>query len=189
MIDRDRLLEVVAEALDRGRSAARDGRCATYIPELAKADPAHVAIAVNTVDGFEVEAGDTAARFTMQSVSKVFALACVLQRGNSGLWDRVQMEPSGDAFHSIVRLEEEHGRPRNPFINAGAIVVCSLLPGVDGQARVDALRGYLRRASGSGLGRFEPGRLPFRVRDRLSQPRAGQLHAAFRRARGPRQRR
>jgi glutaminase len=151
----NRLVDVVTEALELGRTAARGGRCATYIPELANADPASVAIAVSTLAGEEVALGDTAVRFTLQSVSKVFALACVLQRGDPHLWERVQMEPSGDAFHSIVRLEEEQGRPRNPFINAGAIVVSAHLSGSDGKARIEALRQFLRRASGSGVARFD----------------------------------
>ena len=153
-IDPQQLDALVTEALALGRSAATAGAPASYIPELAKADPGWVAIAVNTVDGHECVAGDRGIDFTLQSVSKVFALACQLRAGDTALWDRVQLEPSGDAFHSIVRLEEEQGRPRNPLINAGAIVVSSRLAGSDPAARIEAFREFLRDASGRGTSRF-----------------------------------
>lgn len=153
-IDPQELDELVAEAVDLGRAAATAGAPATYIPELAKADPGWVAIAVNTVDGHECVAGDRGVDFTLQSVSKVFSLACQLRAGDEALWDRVQMEPSGDAFHSIVRLEEEQGRPRNPLVNAGAIVVSSRLAGSDPIARIETLRDFLHDASGRGTSRF-----------------------------------
>ncbi|HSG89997.1 MAG TPA: glutaminase A [Pseudomonadales bacterium] len=149
------LAAAVEEALEAGRAAALRGTPASYIPELARADPAWVAVAVSTLDGHEVVAGDAGVRFTLQSVSKVFSLACLLRAGDATLWDRVQMEPSGDAFHSIVRLEEEKGRPRNPFINAGAIVVSSRLPGGDAAGRIAHLRRFLQDAAGSGSAAFE----------------------------------
>lgn len=145
----------LAHALDRGRAAARAGRVATYIPELAKADASLAAIAVHTVSGETAIAGDAECRFTLQSVAKVFALACVMGAGRHDLFDYVSMEPSGDAFHSIVRLEEERGRPRNPLINAGAIVVSEHLPGRDPTARIAGLRDYLGRLTGSRRALFE----------------------------------
>jgi glutaminase len=143
-----RVDDAIAEALEAGRAAARGGQPARYIPELAKADPDHVAIALQTLDGATWALGDGEERFTLQSVSKIFSLACLLHHGDDGLWERVQMEPSGDAFHSIVRLEEERGRPRNPLINAGAIVVSGRLPGQDPPSRMATLRAYLQRATG-----------------------------------------
>ena len=153
-IDPQQLDELVAEAVEVGRNAAAGGAPANYIPELARADPGWVAIAVNTLDGHECVAGDRSVDFTLQSVSKVFSLACQLRAGDDALWDRVQMEPSGDAFHSIVRLEEEQGRPRNPLINAGAIVVSSRLAGHDPASRIETFRDFLRDASGRGTSRF-----------------------------------
>ncbi|MEE4299250.1 MAG: glutaminase A [Pseudomonadales bacterium] len=138
------------EALDLGRAAAPSGKVATYIPELGRADPGAVALAIHTVDGDAVAVGDVSRCFTLQSVSKVFALAALLRGGDDGLWEHVRQEPSGDAFHSIVRLEEEGGRPRNPFINAGAIVVSGRLPGVDPAARAGVVRAFLREAAASG---------------------------------------
>lgn len=133
----------MAGALAAGRSAAAGGEVARYIPELAKADPAHVGIAIATIDGGRHEAGDSAVPFTFQSVSKVFSLALVLREQGSAVLDHMACEPSGDAFHSIVRLEEENGRPRNPYINAGAILVSGRLPGEDPRARAGSLQSFL----------------------------------------------
>jgi glutaminase len=95
---------------------------ASYIPELAHIDPAQFAIAVTTADGEVFTAGDADTPFSVQSITKVFTLAIALGRSGDQLWRRVGREPSGRAFNSIVQLEQENGRPRNPFINAGAIV-------------------------------------------------------------------
>jgi glutaminase len=150
--DLDTLLN---EAVECGRSVALDGKLASYIPELLKADPATVGIAVAMLDGRTFRAGDADARFTLQSVSKVFALACVLRSGDTGLYpDRVSVEPSGDEFHSITRLEEERGRPRNPMINAGAIAVSGRLTGSTPAKRIDTLRSFLADAGRTGTSAF-----------------------------------
>jgi len=99
------------------------GRVADYIPQLACIDPAQFGIAVVLADGRMMTAGDASTPFSIQSVSKVFTLAIALGRLGNQLWARVGREPSGNAFNSISQLEYEHGIPRNPFINAGAIVV------------------------------------------------------------------
>jgi glutaminase len=150
--DFDNLLN---EAVERGRSVALDGKLAGYIPELLKADPAAVGIAVEMLDGRTFRAGEANLPFTLQSVSKVFALACVLRSGDAGLYpDRVSVEPSGDEFHSITRLEEEEGRPRNPMINAGAIAVSGRLTGSSPAERIDTLRRFLADAGRTGMSAF-----------------------------------
>ena len=98
------------------------GTPARYIPALAAVDPCKFGIALATDDGQVACAGDADEKFSIQSISKVFALALALEREGSALWDAVGREPSGDAFNSIVQLEKEKGIPRNPFINSGAIV-------------------------------------------------------------------
>ena len=110
-------------------SAARTarGKVADYIPPLAEVDPAHFGIAVTTVDGQEFVAGDADTPFSIQSVSKVFTLTLALGMVGDRLWNRVGREPSGTPFNSIVQLEREEGKPRNPFINAGAIAVADVL--------------------------------------------------------------
>ncbi|MBC7311366.1 MAG: glutaminase [Rhizobium sp.] len=104
-----------------------EGKVADYIPELAKVDPNQFGIALTTVDGQVFTAGDATTPFSIQSVSKVFMLTLALGKAGEGIWKRVGREPSGSAFNSIVQLEQEHGIPRNPFINAGAIVVCDMV--------------------------------------------------------------
>src|SRR5690606_19506057 len=105
------------------------GGVANYIPQLARVDPEHYGIAVATIDGREFVAGGADLPFSIQSVSKVFSLTLALGKVGDRLWNRVGREPSGSAFNSIVQLEQENGRPRNPFINAGAIVVADHLLG------------------------------------------------------------
>ena len=103
------------------------GKPADYIPQLARVDPRRFGIAVTTLDGTTHVAGDAEEAFSIQSISKVFLLTLALGKHGEGIWTRVGREPSGDPFNSIVQLEHEHGRPRNPFINAGAIVVTDLV--------------------------------------------------------------
>ncbi|WIA53998.1 glutaminase [Sphingobium sp. WTD-1] len=102
------------------------GTVASYIPELAKVDAGQFGIAIATADGRLLTGGDVDSGFSIQSISKVFALTLALGKVGDQLWDRVGREPSGNAFNSIVQLEQEHGIPRNPFINAGAIVVADV---------------------------------------------------------------
>ena len=103
------------------------GKVADYIPELAKVNPDKFGICLNTIDGSVYSVGDAGERFSIQSISKVFALAMALSAKGESLWARVGKEPSGTAFNSLVQLEVEHGIPRNPFINAGAMVVADIL--------------------------------------------------------------
>ncbi|WP_298921773.1 glutaminase [uncultured Roseobacter sp.] len=105
------------------------GTVANYIPQLACVDPSQFGIAVVTADGGIVKGGHADTPFSIQSVSKVFTLTLALRQLGEALWDRVGWEPSGDPFNSIVQLEAENGRPRNPFINAGAIAVTDALLG------------------------------------------------------------
>ena len=112
----DQITVAMADTADRGAVAS-------YIPELAGIDPKQFGIAVALADGTVLQSGDAKTPFSIQSVSKVFTLAIALGRLGDRLWQRVGREPSGQAFNSILQLEHEEGRPRNPFINAGAIVV------------------------------------------------------------------
>ncbi|NCP12349.1 MAG: glutaminase [Sphingomonadales bacterium] len=110
--------QVWAELAERRGS----GAVADYIPALARVDPRRFGIAVATPDGGFHCAGDADEPFSIQSISKVFVLALALDRHGARLFDKVGREPSGDPFNSIVQLERDQGIPRNPFINAGAIV-------------------------------------------------------------------
>ena len=104
-----------------------EGKVADYIPELAKVDPNQFGIAITTVDGTTYTAGNALTPFSIQSISKVFMLTLALGKAGETVWNRVGREPSGSSFNSIVQLEHEHGIPRNPFVNAGAIVVTDIV--------------------------------------------------------------
>ncbi|WP_209506857.1 MULTISPECIES: glutaminase [unclassified Ruegeria] len=103
------------------------GTPAQYIPELACIPPRQFAISVCLANGDCLNAGASDRPFSIQSVSKVFSLAATLGRFGDQLWSRVGREPSGTSFDSVVLLERENGRPRNPFVNAGAIVTTDVL--------------------------------------------------------------
>jgi len=103
------------------------GRVADYIPALARVEPDRFGIAVVTCRGETACAGDADLPFSIQSVSKIFTLTLALGKTGNNLWKRVGREPSGSAFNSIVQLEAENGIPRNPLINAGAIVVTDVI--------------------------------------------------------------
>ncbi|HWV43371.1 glutaminase [Pseudorhodoplanes sp.] len=117
------LQQVVTEIAEEMRKRPDRGDVATYIPELARADPSKFGLAVIDAQGRVASGGDADEPFSIQSISKVFTLTLALGRIGDRLWRRVGREPSGSTFNSIVQLEYEKGIPRNPFINAGAIAV------------------------------------------------------------------
>jgi glutaminase len=103
------------------------GRVADYIPELSRVPPDRFGMAVVTVRGEVYTVGDALTTFSIQSISKLFSLVMALQAEGDAVWDRVGREPSGTPFNSLVQLEHESGKPRNPFINAGALVITDIL--------------------------------------------------------------
>ncbi|MFB7655155.1 MULTISPECIES: glutaminase [unclassified Streptomyces] len=137
-----------AELRDRGRPAA-------YIPLLAEADPRHFGMAVAEVDGPVYGVGDWRRPFSTQSLTKVFSLALALSLEGESLWRGVGREPSGNPFNSLVQLEYEDGIPRNPFINAGALVVTDRLQQLTGNA-AERVRDLLRTESGNPAVDFVP---------------------------------
>lgn len=141
------LAEIVAAVGREMKDHLGGGKVADYIPALARVDGRRFGLAVITCDGEAYETGDAWMPFSIQSISKVFTLTLALERLGEDLWKRVGREPSGSRFNSIVQLEHEKGIPRNPFINAGAIVVTdALLAGREPDACIaeirDALRGW-----------------------------------------------
>ncbi len=121
------LAALVADIATDMKKVEMRGEVARYIPELARVDVGKFGLAIVTLDGAVYAAGDSAEAFSIQSISKVFSLTLALGKTGDNLWHNVGREPSGSAFNSIVQLENEHGRPRNPFINAGAIAVTDVL--------------------------------------------------------------
>ena len=152
-MDLQALLDEIAH--DLGPSLGQ-GRVADYIPALAAVDPRRFGLALATLDGRVFGTGDWQVPFSIQSVSKVFSLALVLARDGEDLWRRVGREPSGNPFNSLVQLEYERGLPRNPFINAGALVVTDRLISLEGDA-LAALLGFLRAEAGGEAAQIDPG--------------------------------
>ncbi|GMG84094.1 glutaminase [Paralimibaculum aggregatum] len=123
--------ELIDRIAAEARPRAAEGKVADYIPALARVDPGRFALVLRSADGQEWVAGEADAPFSIQSISKLFTLALAMEwlepDGPDGLWSRVGREPSGMRFNSLIQLETEAGIPRNPFINAGAIVVTDAL--------------------------------------------------------------
>ncbi len=103
------------------------GKVAAYIPELAKVDPKKFGMHLYCRNSGHYSFGDSEEKFSIQSISKVFTLTMAMQILGESLWERVDVEPSGDPFNSLTQLEYEQGVPRNPFINAGALVIADIL--------------------------------------------------------------
>jgi glutaminase len=140
---------IVDEVLSAAENYRGHGDVATYIPALAQVNPNKLGIAVALKDGSTYCAGDADEPFSIQSIAKVFTLSLALQHVGPALWNHVGREPSGSPFNSIVQLESEKGKPRNPLINAGAIVVCDQLMGLrDADATLAELLDFLRARYG-----------------------------------------
>lgn len=144
-MDYSQLLENIYQSI---LPYAKEGKQADYIPELAKVNPDQFGMCIHTIYGeiAAIEQADT--RFSIQSISKVFALAMCLSIKGDELWTKVGKEPSGTAFNSLVQLEVEHGIPRNPFINAGAIVMADILMSHLENPEVDFLN-FVRKVAGT----------------------------------------
>lgn len=132
------LLDILDDVL-REFAPVADGQVATYIPELARADPQAFGIAIATVDGEVFEVGDAGQLFTIQSISKPLAFGMALSdRGEEAVLARVGVEPSGNPFNSVT-VDAETSRPFNPMVNAGAIVTTALIDGLDPADRLDRI--------------------------------------------------
>lgn len=120
--------ELLEHAVGEGRREIAFGETASYIPELGRVDKNQLGVCIYTSDGKKESVGDTDVRFTIQSISKVITLAVALERcGFYKVFEKVGMEPSGDAFNSLVKLDLSSNYPYNPMINSGAIAIASYL--------------------------------------------------------------
>ncbi|MFJ3047289.1 glutaminase [Herbaspirillum chlorophenolicum] len=118
---------ILEQVLEEVRPLTLHGKVASYIPELSHIDRSKLGMALYLPDGGIYTAGDAHERFSIQSISKVFTLVMAYRTLGNALWERVGREPSGNPFNSLVQLETDKGVPRNPFINAGALVVTDIL--------------------------------------------------------------
>ena len=119
--------QILQQVYTESQAFASKGSIANYIPELSNVNPDKFGIFLQTKDGDSFELGDSQERFSIQSISKVFTLSMAFSLLGEKIWKRVGVEPSGSPFNSIVQLEYENGIPRNPFINAGALVIADIL--------------------------------------------------------------
>ena len=138
------LPDVLEQIQTEARALFGRGKVASYIPALAQVAPRQFGMAVALTDGTTHSVGDAQTPFSLQSITKLFAFVLALKIVGDDVWHRVGREPSGAAFNSMVQLETEKGIPRNPFINAGALVITDIL--TTRYAQLDmALLGALRR--------------------------------------------
>ena len=142
--------EVIESIYREVQPLAGKGKQADYIPALAKVNPDQFGICIHSIHGDVYSEGDADVPFSIQSISKVFSLAMALNLMGDDLWERVGKEPSGTSFNSLIQLEVEHGKPRNPFINAGAIVVADILLGKLPNPKEDFIE-FIRELSGNPL--------------------------------------
>lgn len=143
-------IQATVEATLRDVSAYQgQGVLPSYLPALAQVNPRKLGMAVATRDGACYAAGDATEPFSIQSIANVFSLSLVLQHVGGALWNHVGREASGSPTNSIVQLELNKGKPRNPLINAGALVVIDQLIGKEtAETAVQELLGFLRERSG-----------------------------------------
>ena len=119
--------DILKQIYEEIKSFSQEGKQADYIPALAQIDPDQFGICIHTVDNDVYPYMQADTRFSIQSITKVFSLAIGLSIKGESLWTRVGKEPSGTAFNSLFQLEMEKGKPRNPFINSGALVITDIL--------------------------------------------------------------
>ena len=139
---------ILHDTLEYAKAWQGQGSPATFIPELTRQDPNLLGISLTTCDGQQFSIGDCSFKFTIQSISKLILLAVALEdSGFEKVFSRVGMEPSGDRFNSIYRLELMDKRPANPMINSGAIAVSGCITGTQEQ-RIDKLLHMARQCLG-----------------------------------------
>jgi len=119
--------EIIQEVYQKVKIIDDKGQLASYIPELANVDSQNFGIYISTIDNLNFGVGDCYDKFSIQSMAKVLSLSLAYSIIGEKLWERVGVEPSGTAFNSLVQLEADKGIPRNPFINAGSIVISDIL--------------------------------------------------------------
>ncbi len=141
--------EILAEIAEEILLKEDDGKVANYIPALSRINPEKYGMNLITLKEENYSYGDANEKFSIQSIAKVFSLTLAYKLLGAELWSRVGVEPSGDPFNSLVQLEYENGIPRNPFINAGALVICDILIDNLDNPKQDFLN-FVRKISNNG---------------------------------------
>jgi glutaminase len=138
--------EIINEIYDQVIQEVNYGEVASYIPELGNIDPDKFGVCLISIDQQSFHAGDWNERFSIQSISKVLSLCLAYREMKEKLWERVDVEPSGTPFNSLLQLEKDEGIPRNPFINAGALVVTDVLIDILENPKADLIK-FIRDVS------------------------------------------
>lgn len=143
--------DLLKTIIDNNRSTTSLGKVAAYIPELKKADPNILGIYITNVHGKEYFAGEWDYKFTIQSISKVIILMLALMEdGKEEVFSKVSVEPTADAFNSIINLETKNEKkPLNPMINAGAIATTSMIRGKNNAEKFEKILSFIRRLTGN----------------------------------------
>ena len=119
--------DIIRDVYQEIKNIEDNGEMASYIPELSKVNPENFGVHISTINKVNFGIGNFDEKFSIQSIAKVLALILAYRMVGDKIWDRVGVEPSGTPFNSLVQLEADKGIPRNPFLNAGAIVVSDIL--------------------------------------------------------------
>ena len=137
----------IEKAFDYSKALTDKGKVATYIPELANVDPTKFGVHMTTLDGQGFGLGHHLEKFSIQSIAKVLSLTLAYKILGEKIWKRVDVEPSGTKFDSLLLLDTNNGIPRNPFVNSGALVICDILMSHLGNAHKEFLA-FVRDLSG-----------------------------------------
>jgi glutaminase len=151
MPSNDKITDIINRAYETYKDLDR-GKLADYIPELGKADIKNFGISVTTVKGETISVGNADTMFSIQSISKPFVFGMALEgHGTAHVRSRVGVEPTGEPFHSIIRLQAKSKRPSNPLVNAGAIAMTDLVNGNSHEERIQNLQSALAKYTGRPL--------------------------------------
>ncbi len=148
MVNIENYKKLIKEIYNEIKHLSGIGKVANYIPALAQVNPNKFAVAISTVNGENYLFGDVEEKFSIQSISKVFTLAIAFGNLGERIWKRVGKEPSGNPFNSLVQLEYENGIPRNPFINAGALVLTDSIYSITTEPNKEILN-FVKKISNS----------------------------------------
>lgn len=131
---------IIKSAYKEVSMIADKGKLATYIPELANVNPSKFGVHMTKIDGNNFGIGNNLDQFSIQSIAKVLSLTLACKIIGEKIWDRIDVEPAGTKFDSLLLLETNQGIPRNPFLNSGAMVICDILITHLGNARDEFLQ-------------------------------------------------
>jgi glutaminase len=132
--------DLIAEVFKKVLKIDNEGELASYIPELALVNSNKFGVHISTTSNFNFGLGDFSEKFSIQSIAKVFSLCLAYKLLGEDIWERVGVEPSGTGFNSLIQLDNDNGIPRNPFINAGALVISDILVSHLNNPKDDLLR-------------------------------------------------